>query len=73
MQEVVELIKTITGDESSFIAQLPKEVKRDVCRHISMTTLCAKDILFRQGDKGDAFYMILTGKVGVFITSYDGL
>ncbi len=46
-----------------FFKQLPSNVSRDICRHAELVTLPAGRLLFRQGDFGSTFYIILYGSV----------
>jgi CRP-like cAMP-binding protein len=39
----------------------------DMTRHLKLESFKPKTVIFRQGDVGDKFYIILDGKVTVFI------
>jgi hypothetical protein len=58
---------SVQARSTHFILQLPSNVRREVMKHMSIVSLPSHTILFRQGDKGDAFYMIIRGKVGVWV------
>ena len=50
----VDLFKNIPGEELSHIAQITDEVEID-----------AQSLIFKEGDQGDAMYLIADGKVKV--------
>ncbi len=50
----VDLFKNIAGEELSHIAQITDEVEFD-----------AQQLIFKEGDQGDAMYLITDGKVKV--------
>src|SRR5688572_30273717 len=50
----VDLFKTIPGEELSHIAQITDEVEFD-----------SQQLIFKEGDQGDAMYLITDGKVKV--------
>ena len=39
---------------------------------MQLTTFQPKDIIFRRGDAGESFYMVVSGRVSIFITSMTG-
>ena len=46
----------------------------DICQHMSLERYKEKTMVVKQGQPGDKFYIILTGKCGVYIDkSYDNL
>ena len=63
--------KELTG--SSVFGQLPKEKRDELTRAMENRVVARRTIIFRQGDPGDKFYIIHSGRVRVFRTDADGL
>eukprot|EP00929_Paragymnodinium_shiwhaense_P078681 TRINITY_DN40803_c0_g1_i2.p1 TRINITY_DN40803_c0_g1~~TRINITY_DN40803_c0_g1_i2.p1 ORF type:complete len:2366 (+),score=488.22 TRINITY_DN40803_c0_g1_i2:238-7335(+) len=47
--------------------RLEDSVKLQVCRHLKFTRCDADSIVFREGETGDKFYIILSGSVGLYV------
>jgi CRP/FNR family transcriptional regulator, cyclic AMP receptor protein len=52
----VDLFKTIPGEELSYLAQITEEVE-----------YTPNQLIFKEGDQGDAMYLIVDGKVKVHV------
>jgi rhodanese-related sulfurtransferase len=63
--------KGLTG--SRVFGQLPKEKWDELTRAMENQVVARRTIIFRQGDPGDKFYIIHSGKVRVFRKDADGL
>ena len=63
--------KGLTG--SGLFGQLPKEKWDELTRAMENQVAARRTIIFRQGDPGDKFYIIHSGKVRVFRKDADGL
>ncbi len=61
----------LTG--SSLFEQLPKEKWGELTRAMEKQVVSRRTIIFRQGDPGDKFYIIHSGKVRVFRKDAEGL
>jgi len=59
--------------ESSLFEDIPKEKLDEITRALEDKVVPAHTIIFRQGDPGDAFYIINSGKVRVFRKEADGV
>ncbi len=58
---------------SLLFADVPKEKRAEVCKAVQKELVPAHSIIFRQGDPGDKFYVITSGKVRIFRKSKEGL
>ncbi|MGO9136459.1 MAG: cyclic nucleotide-binding domain-containing protein [Syntrophales bacterium] len=58
---------------SKVFGQLPKEKWDELTRAMENQVVSRRTIIFRQGDPGDKFYIIHSGKVRVFRKDADGL
>ncbi|MGZ3595542.1 MAG: cyclic nucleotide-binding domain-containing protein, partial [Syntrophales bacterium] len=58
---------------SKVFGQLPKEKWDELTRAMENQIVSRRTIIFRQGDPGDKFYIIHSGKVRVFRKDADGL
>ncbi len=61
----------LTG--SSFFEQLPVEKRDELAKAVEHQVVAAGTIIFRQGDPGDRFYIVQSGKVRVFRKDAGGL
>jgi len=52
---------------------IPREKVLEISRRIKDTTVPSGTMIFQQGDPGDAFYLIRSGKVRVFRKSEHGV
>ena len=50
-----------------FLEQLARPSRLEICRVASYKQLETGNVLFRQGDAGDAFYIVLSGSVSVSV------
>ncbi|KAK3237259.1 hypothetical protein CYMTET_52650 [Cymbomonas tetramitiformis] len=61
-EEIGQLMQL--GKESCvFLAKKSEPVRRAICRVMEFDTATAKQTIFRQGDQGDSFYILLQGTV----------
>jgi rhodanese-related sulfurtransferase len=58
---------------SGVFGELPKEKWEEITHAVEKLTVAPRTIIFRQGDPGDCFYIITSGKVRVFRKDKDGL
>ena len=59
--------------ESSLFTDLPKEKLSEVGKVVQKEVVPAHETIFRQGDPGDKFYIITSGKVRIFRKSEEGV
>jgi len=59
--------------ERSFFDYLPKEKLNEIIKEIKTIVLPAGTVIFRQGDPGDNFYLIRSGKIRAFRTNEEGV
>jgi CRP-like cAMP-binding protein/rhodanese-related sulfurtransferase len=59
--------------ENTVFGQLPQEKWDDLTRALQHQVAAPGTVIFRQGDPGDRFYIIQSGKVKVFRQDSDGL
>ncbi len=62
--------RLLTG---SLLEDIPQEKLIELVNAVENRTVPARTIIFRQGDPGDSFYIISSGKVKVFRKDADGL
>ncbi|XP_061184603.1 uncharacterized protein LOC133192625 [Saccostrea echinata] len=53
--------------QSQLFSQLKTEYLKDILRNCGQVTFNKDDIIIKQGDQGDCFYMILGGKISIYI------
>jgi len=58
---------------TSVLGQLPQEKRDELTRAVKHQVVAPHTIIFRQGDPGDLFYVIQSGKVRVFRKDASGL
>jgi len=58
---------------SGVFGELPKEKWGELSKAVESRTVAPRTVIFRQGDPGDRFYIITSGKVRVFRKDSDGL
>ena len=58
---------------STVFGQLPKEKWDEITRAVENKVVAPRTVIFRQGDPGDKFYIIHSGKVRVFRKDSNGL
>ena len=61
-ENVLELFKKAKGKEIE-----PKLINDCFARHMQIQNLVKDEVLFRLNDFGDRFYLILSGRIGIFI------
>jgi len=55
-----------------FLAKLEPSQMKQVCRSIELKTFRARGLcIVRQGEKGDAFYILLRGSVSIYVRYED--
>ena len=59
--------------DQSFFDYLPKDKLAEVVKKIHTTVLPAGTLIFRNGDPGDCFYIIRSGKIRAFISTEEGV
>ncbi|MBW1829568.1 MAG: cyclic nucleotide-binding domain-containing protein, partial [Deltaproteobacteria bacterium] len=59
--------------ESSLFTDIPKEKLSEVGKAVQKEVVPAHNVIFRQGDPGDKFYVITSGKVRIFRKSNEGM
>jgi hypothetical protein len=59
--------------ESPLFTDIPKEKLSEVGKVVQKEVVPAHNIIFRQGDPGDKFYIITSGKVRIFRKSKEGI
>mmetsp|Transcript_107361 Transcript_107361/g.309071 ORF Transcript_107361/g.309071 Transcript_107361/m.309071 type:complete len:830 (+) Transcript_107361:192-2681(+) len=55
------------ASDVKFLQKLAETEVRPLCRAMTLEVFAAKDVVFKVGDEGDKFYIILTGSVSVLI------
>jgi CRP/FNR family transcriptional regulator, cyclic AMP receptor protein len=66
--------KEETGiSKSPIFTDLPREKLAEVYKVVQKDVLPAHQVIFRQGDPGDRFYVITSGSVRIFRKSEDGI
>jgi rhodanese-related sulfurtransferase len=58
---------------SGVFGELSKEKWEELSRAVESRTVAPRTVIFRQGDPGDCFYIITSGKVRVFRKDSDGV
>ena len=51
--------------ELEYFQQLPDHVQKDVARCVTMRALKKKELLFKENDIGDQFYIVMDGTLGI--------
>ena len=59
--------------ETDVFKSLPEEQLGEIARVVQDKVVPANTIIFRQGDPGDSFYIIHSGKIRVFLRGEDGV
>lgn len=63
LDEIAELIGDIKFLEKFYYTDKFKQL----CRFLTLQTLGTKEVVFSEGDESDAFYVILAGRVSVYV------
>jgi hypothetical protein len=59
--------------QGNFLKKFPsQETLRNIASELTYETLSAEKLLFRQGETGDKFYIILSGQVNGYMSWFDG-
>ena len=65
-EDDISLLGSMT-QQVHFLQELEEEVRHECLRHLKYQCEDEGTTLFRQGDKGDSFYIILSGAVDVIV------
>ena len=68
--ELFELMR-LTSNFKVFESFKMTNTHKEICRQIYMKTLERGEIIFKQGDEGDAYYFILRGSVDLYMYDVD--
>lgn len=60
-------------EHNHFFVTLPAELVRVICKHMTFERYKPGDVVFRQGEVGESFYIVSAGAVAVTITRPSGL
>ncbi|OQS01351.1 hypothetical protein ACHHYP_01200 [Achlya hypogyna] len=63
--EIRTIKKWLAGVKYFFDCSLPDTSYNDIARHIVYTSYAPGDYVFREGDLGDSFYIVLSGSISV--------
>lgn len=66
-EDIAVLHGSIVDMKIKFFETLEKDLVVKLCRHLSIKTYKKSDVVFRQGDEGANFYVMLSGSIGVHI------
>lgn len=64
-EEYAELLKSLSKVE--LLRSLPPEEMEELLRHVSPVRVQAREVIFREGDSGDALYLIDSGEVDIIV------
>lgn len=65
-----ELMK-LTSSFKIFEAIALNSIHKEICRHITLKVYEKGEIVFKQGDEGDAYYFLLRGAIDIYIYTVD--
>lgn len=57
--------------KSQLFSQLKTDYLKDIVRNCGLVSYKKEDIIIRQGERGDCFYIILEGRIGIYILNKD--
>ncbi|XP_060068117.1 uncharacterized protein LOC132548282 [Ylistrum balloti] len=57
--------------KSQLFSQLKTDYLKDIVRNCGMVSFDKEEMIIKQGDRGDCFYIILDGKISIFILNKD--
>jgi len=63
--DIVMLVSLFEGNE--FFAKLDYDVKLELAAVMGLDSYSAEEVVFKQGDKGDYFYIVLSGVAEVYV------
>ena len=64
-EEYAELLRSLSKVE--LLRSLPPEEMEELLRHVSPVKVQAREVIFREGDKGDALYLIDSGEIDIIV------
>ena len=70
--ELYELMK-LTADFKIFEAISMNKIHKEICKYISLRVYEKGEIIFKQGDEGDAYYYILRGLIDIYVYDVDSV
>lgn len=70
--DLFDLMK-LTSDFKIFEAIAMNKIHKEICKYIYLRVFEKGEIIFKQGDEGDAYYYILRGNVEIYIYDVDPL
>lgn len=63
----IDTLLAILDNTNKFTKSVDPSLQRSMCRHAQYLRKGSNEVIFRQGDSGDAFYIILSGTVSLHI------
>jgi hypothetical protein len=69
-ENLFELMR-LTAKFKIFESFKMSEMHREICKHIFIRTLERGEIIFKQGDEGDAYYFVLRGCIDLYMYDVD--
>ncbi|XP_046564428.1 uncharacterized protein LOC124273258 [Haliotis rubra] len=54
-------------NKATLFKSVKPEIVKDVIKHSSFEKNCADDVIIQQGDQGDKLYIVLRGKVSIYV------
>ncbi|KAL0037517.1 hypothetical protein WJX77_000810 [Trebouxia sp. C0004] len=69
--EVIEEIEHALTKWSKYGVDMPRVVRLELCKYVGFAAFAAGETIFKQGDTGEHFYIILTGAVDVSVHDDD--
>ena len=68
--DLFELMR-LTGNFKVFQSFKMSKIHKEICKYIYSRTLNRGEIIFKQGDEGDAYYFILRGSIDLYMYDID--
>jgi cAMP-dependent protein kinase regulator len=68
--DLFELMR-LTGNFKVFQSFKMSKIHKEICKYIYSRTLNRGEIIFKQGDEGDAYYFVLRGCVDIYMYDID--
>jgi hypothetical protein len=68
--ELYELMK-LTSDFKIFESIAMNKIHKEICKYIFLKVYEKGEIIFKQGDEGDAYYYILRGSIDIYVYDID--
>ncbi|XP_076464268.1 uncharacterized protein LOC143296303 [Babylonia areolata] len=63
----IEMVLPWLQKRSKLLMELERDTLKDILRHCSYEKATTDDVILKQGEVGDKFYVIMTGRVSVYI------